>query len=147
MIDMHHVNIKGRSIGANYPCFVIAEAGVNHNGRIDWAKRLVDVAMEAGGDAVKFQKFCAEQLVTAEAPKATYQKKGTEPGESQLAMLKRLELKQQEFYLLRDYCRERGILFLSTPFDFESADFLNMLGLPAFKISSGEITNHPFLAH
>jgi len=125
--------------------FIIAEAGVNHNGSLELAKKLVDVAVEAGADAVKFQTFKAENLVSREAQKAKYQVKNTGSNESQYEMLKRLELGFDEFVELKRYCDEKGIMFLSTPFDFESIEFLDKLGLEVFKIPSGEITNYPYL--
>jgi len=125
--------------------FIIAEAGVNHNGSLELAKKLVDVAVEAGADAVKFQTFKAENLVNKEAKKAKYQIKNTGSDESQYEMLKKLELGFDEFDELKRYCDEKGIMFLSTPFDFESIKFLDELGLEIFKIPSGEITNYPYL--
>ncbi len=141
------IRISGRRIGEGRPCFVIAEAGVNHNGEIKIAKRLIDAAKKAGADAVKFQTFSAERLVTPEAPKAGYQLKNTSAAESQLQMLKRLELSASDHRVLLDYCKKAGILFLSTPFDEISADLLETLALPAYKLPSGELTNHAFLAH
>ncbi|REK56491.1 MAG: N-acetylneuraminate synthase [Geobacillus sp.] len=126
--------------------FIIAEAGVNHNGSVALAKQLVDVAVEAGADAVKFQTFKAEKLVSMKAPKAEYQKKTTDVQESQYEMLKKLELSYTEFKQLKQYCDEKGIMFLSTPFDLESVDFLiQELKLSVIKIPSGEITNAPYL--
>lgn len=125
---------------------IIAEAGVNHNGSLDLAKRLIDVAAEAGADFVKFQTFKAENLVTKDAAKAEYQKKNIGDGDdSQLGMLKKLELSEDDHLELMRYCEERGIRFLSTAFDLESIDFLHSLGLKIWKIPSGEITNYPFL--
>lgn len=141
------LDIGGRMVGIGHPCFVIAEAGVNHNGDPAMAKRLIDAAAEAGADAVKFQTFSADRLVTPEAPKAEYQKRAGQEGDDQYAMLKVLELSDENFRELADYCADRDILFLSTPFDEQSADFLEGLGVAAFKIPSGELTNHPFLAH
>lgn len=141
------VTVAGRPIGPGRPCFVIAEAGVNHNGDLRLAWQLIDTAVQAGADAVKFQAYKAERLVTEAAPKAEYQVRATGGGESQLDMLRRLELRPDGQYELRDYCRQKGILFLSTPFDEESADVLEDVGVTAFKIPSGEITNLPFLAH
>jgi len=141
------IEIADRQIGAGQPCFVIAEAGVNHNGDAKMAHRLVDVAADAGADAVKFQTFKAERLVTASAPKAEYQKKATGAGESQLEMLKRLELPVALHRELIEHCRQRNLQFLSTPFEEESADALIGLGLQLLKIPSGEITNLPFLEH
>lgn len=125
--------------------FIIAEAGVNHNGRIDLAKKMIDVAVRAGADAIKFQTFTPEGIVSQKAPKAEYQKKTTDREESQLAMLKKLALDTDAHKVLVSYCRKKGITFLSTPFDLESIDFLNDLGLEIFKIPSGEITNFPYL--
>lgn len=125
--------------------FIIAEAGVNHNGRMDLARKLIAEAAYAGADAVKFQTFRAENIVLDTAPKAPYQQKGTERDESQLQMLKKLELSGNDWEELIQYCRARDILFLSTPFDLESMDFLVKLGMEIFKIPSGEITNLPYL--
>jgi len=136
-----------RLIGPGHPCFIIAEAGVNHNGDLQLARRLVDVAVKAGADAVKFQAYKADRLVTLNAPKADYQVRATGSLESQLEMLRRLELSPETQQELMEYARGRGILFLSTPFEEESADLLDRMGVPAFKIPSGEITNLPFLAH
>ena len=124
--------------------FVIAEAGVNHNGSIQIAKKLIDVAVSSGADAVKFQTFKAENLVCKGMEKAYYQKKNTMNNESQFEMIKRLELDKKTHYELVKYCGEK-IMFLSTPFDTESIDLLNSLEIPIFKIPSGEITNLPFL--
>jgi N-acetylneuraminate synthase/N,N'-diacetyllegionaminate synthase len=139
--------LGGRRIGHGHPCFVIAEAGVNHNGDLDLARRLVDCAAEAGADAVKFQSFQADQLCSPLAEKAAYQKKATDPLESQLAMLRRLELSPDAHRALRRHCEERRILFLSSPFDPASVDLLCSLGVPAFKLGSGEVTNAPLLAY
>jgi N-acetylneuraminate synthase len=134
-------------IGVGHPSFIIAEAGVNHNGDLALARRLVEAAMDAGANAVKFQTFSADRLVTAAAPQAEYQKRNTGIEESQYAMLKRLELSEAAHRDLLRHCQARGILFLSSPFDEASADFLEALGVAAFKVPSGEITNTPFLAH
>lgn len=125
--------------------YIIAEAGVNHNGDIDIAYQLVDAARDAGVDAVKFQTFKADRLVAKAAPKAEYQKEATDSNESQADMLKRLELTEGEYRSLKNYCDKKGIQFLSTPFDEESVNFLNGLDLPIMKIPSGEITNLPLL--
>jgi len=140
------IEIAGRSIGGR-PCFVIAEAGVNHNGDLTLARRLVDAAADAGADAVKFQTFDPELVVSREAPRAGYQIANTGSADSQLALLRQLALPREAFVALADHARERGILFLSTAFDEPSADFLDALGVPAFKVPSGEVTNHPFVAH
>lgn len=126
--------------------FIIAEAGVNHNGSIELAKKLIDVAVEAGVDAVKFQTFKAEKLVSKNAPKADYQKENMNTSDdSQLNMLKKLELDTDTHHELIKYCNSKNIMFLSTPFDLDSIDLLNELKLPIFKIPSGEITNLPYL--
>ena len=127
--------------------FIIAEAGVNHNGSIELACELIDVASESGADAVKFQTFKAENLVSKNAEKAEYQKQTTDASESQFDMIKRLELDIDAHKKLIDYCKEKDIMFLSTPFDHESIDLLNELQLQIFKIPSGEITNLPYLRH
>lgn len=125
---------------------IIAEAGVNHNGSLETAMKLVDAAVAAGADAVKFQTFKADKLVTGFAAKAGYQKMTTGSEQSQLAMLQSLELKFDFHFRLRDYCKSQGIRFLSTAFDFESLAFLiDEIGVDQLKIPSGEITNGPFL--
>jgi len=141
------LNIGGIGIGPGHPCYIIAEAGVNHNGSLASAFALVDVAARSGANAVKFQTFRADQLATPAAPKAAYQLERTDPGESQWEMLRRLELTPAAHQELIAHCRSRNIQFLSAPFDEESADLLDQLGVPAFKIPSGEITNLPFLRH
>lgn len=144
---VNNSRVGGYTIGPNQPCFIIAEAGVNHNGDVELAKRLVDVAAEAGADAVKFQTFCADRLVSITAPKAEYQLQTTDTAESQLDMLRRLELSPTTHRELDTYCEECGVLFLSTPFDEGGVDLLDELGVPAFKIGSGEVTNWPFLEY
>jgi N,N'-diacetyllegionaminate synthase len=141
------IRLGSRKVGRGSPVLFIAEAGVNHNGDLGRALQLVDAAAEAGADAVKFQTFRAEEVVSFAAPKAKYQIGATGDQESQLEMIKRLELSAEDHRNLIDHCRTRGILFLSTPFDFESADLLETLGVPAYKIASGEITNWLFLEH
>ena len=125
--------------------FIIAEAGVNHNGSLKMAFQLIDVAVAAGADAVKFQTFKAEKVIAVNAPKADYQQKTTGSDESQLEMVKRLELDEAAHARLYQYCMGKGIQFLSTPFDLESIDLLDRLGLEIFKLPSGEITNLPYL--
>lgn len=125
--------------------FIIAEAGVNHNGDFGLAKKLVDAAVATGCDAIKFQTFNANNLVSKQAQKADYQKKTTGSNESQFDMIKRLELSYDDFRNLKSYCDQKNIMFLSSPFDIESVDFLADLGLAIFKIPSGEITNLPYL--
>jgi N,N'-diacetyllegionaminate synthase len=126
---------------------IIAEAGVNHNGDLNLAKRLIDVAAEAGADFVKFQTFAADRLVTRAVGKAEYQISSTGTGESQHEMLRRLELTPEAHRILIDHCRSRRIGFLSTGFDIESVDLLVKLGLEYIKVPSGEITNLPYLRH
>ena len=126
---------------------IIAEAGVNHNGSIEIAKLLVDKAVEAGVDIIKFQTFKAEKLVSKSAKQAEYQKKniGSKADDSQYNMLKRLELSEQDHQELMDYCKKKGIRFWSTAFDFDSIDYLHSLNLGLWKIPSGEITNYPYI--
>ena len=128
--------------------FIIAEAGVNHNGSIELAKKLIDVAVDSGVDAVKFQTFKAVNLVCKNAQKADYQKENMDDGDdSQFNMLKKLELDMDTHKELISYCNSKNIMFLSTPFDHDSIELLNDLGLEIFKIPSGEITNLPYLRH
>jgi len=141
------LQLEDRYLGAGEPVFVIAEAGVNHNGNIDIAKKLIDVAVTAGADAVKFQSFKAESLVTDSAPKADYQLRTTSETESQLQMLQKLELSREAHRELQNYCAEKSIMFLSTPFDEESANMLEQLGVAAFKLSSGDLTNNILVKH
>ncbi len=129
----------------NSRTYIIAEAGVNHNGSLEIAKQLIDVAVKAGADAVKFQTFKTENLVSVNAQKAAYQKETTDTEESQFEMIKKLELDEGAHTELIDYCKEKSITFLSTPFDHDSIRLLDQLGLQIFKIPSGEITNLPYL--
>lgn len=145
--DQSHLQIGERKIGLGEPCFIIAEAGVNHDGDLDAARALVDAAVAAGADAVKFQSFSADELVTPDAPKAEYQKASTDAAESQRDMLHRLQLCADDHKTLHDYCDTHGIIFLSSPFGMADADLLAGLGVPAFKIPSGEITNVELLEH
>jgi N-acetylneuraminate synthase len=131
----------------NRPVYIIAEAGVNHNGDLKLAKRLVAAAAAAGADAVKFQSFKAAKLLRADAPKADYQRQTTEAGESQYEMLRRLELSEEAHFELADLCAKLDIEFMSTPFDLDSARFLAGLGLSRFKVSSGDLTNLPLLRY
>jgi N,N'-diacetyllegionaminate synthase len=141
------LRIGDKRIGAGQPTFFIAEGGVNHNGNVENAKRLVEIAADAGADAVKFQTFRAEELASSAAPKAKYQEDHSGADESQLEMLKRLELSTEDFQEIEKHARLREIIFLSTPFDTESVDMLDQLRVPAFKIPSGEITNWPLLEY
>lgn len=128
-------------------CFIIAEAGVNHNGTPELAHRMVDVAAECGANAVKFQTFAAERLATPTAPKARYQLETTEESESQLEMLSSLELHESAYQELCAHADQIGIEFMSAPFDEASADLLERIGVRRFKIPSGELVNHPLLRH
>ncbi|PHS33937.1 MAG: N-acetylneuraminate synthase [Sulfurovum sp.] len=127
--------------------FIIAEAGVNHNGDIKKAKKLIDIASKSGVDAVKFQTFKTELCISKNAEKANYQKETTGSNETQFDMVKKLELSYHDFRALSEYCKTKNIVFLSTPFDFPSIEFLNSLGMEIFKVPSGEITNLPYLRH
>ncbi len=127
--------------------FIIAEAGVNHNGSLEICKKLIDVSVEAGADAVKFQTFKAGKLATSDAEKAGYQIENTGTNESQFEMLEKLELSAEMHKELFSYCQKRNIIFMSTPFDEVSVDLLDSLGMQVFKISSGEITNKPLIQH
>jgi len=140
------INIGKRRIGPGEPVFLIAEAGVNHNGDIKLAKKMIDASKECGADAVKFQTFIAEEVMTDYAPKAKYQKRTTGGNGSQLEMAKKFELPLSDFKKLKDYAESKNIIFLSTPFDPISAEYLNKIGVLAFKISSGDLTNIPLLS-
>jgi N-acetylneuraminate synthase len=141
------IEIAGRRIGGEGRCFIIAEAGVNHNGDVALAERLVDVAADAGADAVKFQTFDPQLLAAPHAERADYQVATTGKSGSQLEMLEALVLSRDAHARLQARARARGIIFFSTPFDEGSADFLETLAVPAYKISSGDLTNLPFLTH
>lgn len=127
------------------PVMIIAEAGVNHNGDIDIAKRMIVEASRAGADAIKFQSFSANKIASRYAEKAKYQKQTTGEDQSQLEMLKKLQLAKSDHIILKEHCERNNILFLSTPFDAGSLDMLIALGMPVIKVSSGEITNLPML--
>ena len=139
------MNIGGHAIGEGSPCFVIAEAGVNHNGDVALAKLLLDAAADAGANAVKFQSFHAESIASSEAPKAAYQVATTGSSETQREMLQRLELTRAAHEELSRHASERGIIFCSTPFDVASVDLLESLDVPFFKVASGELTHVPLL--
>jgi N-acetylneuraminate synthase/N,N'-diacetyllegionaminate synthase len=139
------IKIGTKEVGKERPCFIIAEAGVNHNGSLKRALQMVDAAKAAGADAIKFQTFRTEEIVTQDAPKAKYQR-GRSTGKTQFEMLKKLELHKQDFVKLYGYCKKKRIIFLSTPFDLQSAEFLFKLGMTAFKISSGDLNNLPLLS-
>lgn len=139
------VQISERIIGQNEKAFIIAEAGVNHNGDMKLAKRMIDVAVEAGVDAVKFQTFKAEKLILKNIDKAPYQKVTTNRNETQYDMLKRLEVTKEQTVELIEYCKGKNIIFLSTPFEKTSLDELDELGVQAFKIAATDLTNIQFL--
>jgi N,N'-diacetyllegionaminate synthase len=144
---MKKIEIGDKLIGDEEPIFIVAEIGVNHNGDVKLAKKLIDAAKNAGADAVKFQAFKTEKVVTKYAEKAKYQKETTGLAESQYDMMRRLELKEEELRELYDHANKSNIIFLSSAFDNESADLLGNLGVPAFKVASGDITNFPLLRH
>ena len=141
---MRSVKIGNKTVGDGEAVFVIAEAGVNHNGSLEMAKKLVDAAKEAGADAVKFQAYKTERLVTKEAQKAEYQKK-VGKSNSQYDLLKKLELGEDAIRELFKYSQKKGIIFLASAFDLESVELLDQIGVSAFKVASGEITNFPLL--
>ena len=146
-ITNHELRFTNHDSPHTNHCFIIAEAGVNHNGSIDTAKRLIDVAVGAGADAVKFQTFRADKVTTTTATKAKYQIENTGTDETQFEMLKRLELSIGAHKELFSYCNKKNIIFMSTPFDEGSADMLDNLGMTIFKIPSGEITNKPLIQY
>ena len=141
------VCIQNRGVGDGEPPFIIAEAGVNHNGRNELALDLVDIASKAGADAVKFQTFRTEELLIPSTEKAGYQKEATGSAETQYQMLKNLELPLEEFRDIAEYAESRGLIFLSTPTDTASVDLLNRLGVPAIKVASGDLGNEGLLTH
>lgn len=145
MNNNKEITIGSAKIGNKAPCYIIAEAGVNHNGSIDLALELVRKAKQAGVDCIKFQTFKAEDVATKGAPKANYQLKVTDPAESQFNMLKKLELDKKVYTEIINLCQMVGIQFMSTPYGFDDAKFLNELGVDAFKIASGQIVELPFL--
>jgi N-acetylneuraminate synthase len=139
------IHVGNKIISEDSSVFIIAEAGVNHGGDIQVAKQLIDIAVDAGADAVKFQAFKTEHLILKDVDKAPYQKKTTNLAESQFEMLKRLEVTKEQNIELKQYCEAKNIIFLTTPFDEFSLDELDGLGIPAFKIASTDTTNLPFL--
>jgi len=141
------IRIGDRLLGEDEPTFIVAEIGVNHNGNLRVAKKLIDAAKESDAEAVKFQAYRTERIVTKYAEKARYQKEATDPRKSQYNMLKKLELKAEDIRELHRYAKKRNIIFLSSAFDKESVDLLDSLDVPAFKVASGEITNFPLLRH
>lgn len=145
--EVQNIKIGNKMVGEGYPVFVIAEAGVNHNGDITIAKKLVDIAKKAGCDAVKFQTFKTENIITKTAPKAKYHLETTDPKDSWYNLLKSQELDKNAHYELSEYCKNSKIIFLSTPYDEESADLLEKLDVPAFKVASTDANNIPFLKY
>jgi N-acetylneuraminate synthase/N,N'-diacetyllegionaminate synthase len=142
------IQIGNRIIGAGHPTFVIAEAGINHNGQLGLALQMVDAAKQAGADCVKFQVIYPERYISRVAPLAEYMRRANDSRqESQLDLLKRSVLTDDEFRIVKAHCDECGIMFLATPFDETAADFLDSIGVLAFKIPSGEIDNLRFLQH
>ncbi len=144
---MKNFNIDGRLVGDNSRCYIIAEAGVNHNGDVNIAKELISEASRIGADAIKFQTFYADDLIIENTGKANYQKTNENDRETQYEMIKKLELNQDDFIELYEYSLRKNITFLSSPFDLKSVDFLDSIGISAFKIASGEITNIPLIEH
>ena len=141
--------IQNKMVGAGHPLFFIAEAGVNHNGSIDVGKKLIDIAAHAGADAVKFQTFKASELNTKTAPKSTYhiETTGNDEEQSWYELLKTQEISLEMHKVLMEYCQEKRIIFLSTPYGFESADLLDSIGVPAYKIASTDTNNIPLLEY
>ena len=139
------IKIENKIISDDSPTFIIAEAGVNHGGDMKLAKHLIDLASDSGADAVKFQTFKAEHLILSNVKKAPYQLKTTETGQSQMDMLKALEVTRDQNLELKKYCLSKNIIFLTTPFDEVSLDELDELDLPAYKVASTDLTNLPFL--
>jgi len=146
-INMHSIKIGNKFIGKNNPVFIIAEAGVNHNGRLDLALKLINAAKKAGADAIKFQTFKAEDVVTTQGEMTEYQKKNIGKSESQLEMIKKFELRRG-WSKIAKYCKKKNIMFLSTPHGgFNSIDLLESLSVPAFKFGSGDLTSLPLLEY
>lgn len=144
-MEKHGINIGGRPVGKDSPVFIIAEAGINHNGDLAMARELVSSAADCGADAVKFQTFKADRVVTAGAPKAMYQLEVTDKSESQLEMLEKVELGESEHRELKALAEGRGMVFLSTPYNFEDIELLEAVGVDAYKVASGQIIEHVFL--
>ena len=145
MVFNHSIKIGQREISGISPVYIIAEAGVNHNGDLGTAMKLIDAAYEAGVDAVKFQMFKSEDIILRNIDKAPYQKKTTDASQSQYEMLKKLELTNENNQYLKEYSQKKGITFLSTPFEKNSLDELAKLDLPAIKIAATDLTNIQYL--
>ena len=144
-MPLTEIDILGKKIGFNNPIFLIAEAGVNHNGELSLAKKMVDIAVDSKVDAIKFQTFKTEKLILKSTPKANYQKKDDNDKEDFYNMIKKYELTRDEFISLNNYCKKKGIIFLSTPFDEISVEWLDDLNVPAYKVGSGDMNNFPLL--
>jgi len=144
---MKKIKIGDRLVGHGELTFIIAEVGVNHDGKLTRAKELIEIAVDAGADAVKFQTFIPEEIVVEKAPKAAYQKVTTDAKQSQLDMLRDVSLSFNDFVILKNYCDDKGITFLSTPFDLKSINFLAELGVAAIKVTSTDTNNLPALKH
>lgn len=142
---MKSIKINNKNIGKNSPVFLIAEAGVNHNGKLNLAKKMINVAAKSKVDAIKFQTFKSESLMLKKTPKVSYQKKGTKMGENFYEMIKKFEFTEEQFLILKKYCDKKNLIFLSTPFDSDSVNLLNRLNIPAYKIGSGDMNNYPLL--
>jgi len=146
---MNNIKIGNKFIGENQPIFFIAEAGVNHNGSLELAKKLIDVAKEAGADAVKFQSFFADEIILHNSPKSTYhiETTGNDKKQTWMELLKTQEISKEMHIKLVEYCNKKEIIFLSTPYDEKSSDLLNDLDISAFKIASTDTNNHKLLTH
>jgi len=142
---MNEILIDKCKIGNNFPIFLIAEAGVNHNGKISLAKKLIDVAVEANVDAIKFQTFKTKEVFITSTPKPQYQISNEKDKESFDEMARKFEFSEKDFKNLKKYCDDKGIIFLSTPYGASSVELLESLNVPAFKISSGDLNNYPLL--
>jgi N,N'-diacetyllegionaminate synthase len=140
-----NIKLGKRTISKESQCLIIAEAGVNHNGNINTAKKLIDIAVESGVDVVKFQTWITEELLTEKVKQAEYQKENTGKEESQYQMIKKLELKYEDFEELKRYCEKKNIIFMSTPDEEKSMEFLYNLKVPGYKVGSGELNNLDFL--
>ena len=139
--------IGNKGVGKGYPCFIIAEAGVNHNGKFHLAKKLVEEAAKAGADAVKFQTYKTEALITKTAPKAAYQTRNIGKKKTQFRMLKELEQPVEDIIKLKNYAKKKGIILFSTPYDTQSVDLLQKIDMPAYKLASIEVVSHPFIEY
>lgn len=142
---MNEFYINGRKIGRNSPIFLIAEAGVNHNGELNLAKKMIDLAAKANVDAIKFQSFNTENVLLKPTPKVEYQKKSQDDNETFFEMVKKFEFSKEEFKILKEYCSEKGIIFLSTPYGDISVEWLDELKITAYKVGSGDMNNFPLL--